>query len=133
MHMFKLSFLITLTSKMLLYKDSYMSCMCIATFISIGKMTRGLMVVSTLSQLYGNRPLSTEDKQFAFTLGWCIEIVSERISVLCVCMCVCACVCVCVRVCLCVCVRACMRVCVLCINYELNNFTIVTSSQFSGR
>ena len=43
---------------------------------ALGKVTTGLMVVTTLSQLYGNRPLSDEEKQFAFTLGWSIEIVS---------------------------------------------------------
>ena len=39
-------------------------------------MTTGLIVVTTLSQLYGDKPLSTEEKHLAFTLGWCIEIVS---------------------------------------------------------
>ena len=56
--------------------------------VLIGKMTRGLMVVTTLSQLYDNRPLSTEEKQLAFTLGWCIEIVSMLfvVSYVCTCM-----------------------------------------------
>ena len=76
--------------------------------VLIGKMTRGLMVVTTLSQLYGNRPLSDEEKQLAFTLGWCIEIVSS----VCVCVCVCVCVRACVRACVRTCVRACMRACV---------------------
>lgn len=43
---------------------------------ALGKVTTGLMVVTAMSQLYGNRPLSTEEKQLAFTLGWAIEIVS---------------------------------------------------------
>ena len=45
--------------------------------VVIGKMTRGLMVVSTVAQIYGNRPLTAEEKRLAFTLGWCIEIVSQ--------------------------------------------------------
>ena len=44
--------------------------------LRLGKMTNGLMVVTTLLQLYGNRPLSTEEKHLAFTLGWCVEMVS---------------------------------------------------------
>lgn len=43
---------------------------------ALGKVTTGLMVVTTMSQLYGNRPLSAEEKHLAFTLGWSIEIVS---------------------------------------------------------
>ena len=45
----------------------------------LDEMTTGLMVVSTLSQLYGNRPLTAEEKHLAFTLGWCVEMVSIAI------------------------------------------------------
>ena len=44
--------------------------------VILDKMTTGLIVVTTLSNLYGNRVLSAEEKRLAFTLGWCIEIVS---------------------------------------------------------
>ncbi|XP_065901609.1 farnesyl pyrophosphate synthase-like [Dysidea avara] len=47
---------------------------CVKYNVVGGKMTRGLMVVSTLSQLYGDGTLSDREKHLAFTLGWCIEI-----------------------------------------------------------
>jgi len=34
-------------------------------------------VVSTLAQLYSDRTLSDREKHLAYTLGWCIEIVSN--------------------------------------------------------
>jgi len=42
-----------------------------------GKMNRGLMVVVSLCHLVGDRPLTAEEEQLAFTLGWCIELVSS--------------------------------------------------------
>ena len=40
-------------------------------------MYRGLMVVASLCHLVGDRPLTAEEEQLAFTLGWCLELVSN--------------------------------------------------------
>ena len=45
-------------------------------------MNRGLMVVVSLCHLVGDRPLTAEEEQLAFTLGWCIELVRNLFLVL---------------------------------------------------
>ena len=64
-----------------LYKNNFETTQKLCNIINLVcctlcKMTRRLMVVSTLSQLYGDRPLSPEEKHLTFILG----IVRPRVS-----------------------------------------------------
>ena len=62
----------TLNSKVIL-----VTVMCLSSNNTVtGKMNRGLMVVVSLCHLVGDRPLTAEEERLAFTLGWCIELVS---------------------------------------------------------
>ena len=49
----------------------------IKVFHIAGKMNRGLMVVVSLCHLVGDRPLTAEEERLIFTLGWCVEMVSN--------------------------------------------------------
>ena len=50
-------------------------------FHNPGKMYRGLMVVASLCHFVRDRPLTAEEEKLAFTLGWCIEMVSNLIRI----------------------------------------------------